>query len=74
MSDAASLAVLDYDGTSAFSNPRVLYTPNQGGGAAVAFSSFLPNRSGVVFEVELSDPHGGATPGTATRGSCGGST
>jgi hypothetical protein len=54
--DAQSLAVLDFDGTSAFSNPRVLYTPPAG--TSVVYSSFFPNSAGVVFEVELSNPSG----------------
>jgi hypothetical protein len=41
---------------SAFSNPRVLYTPT--GGTSVTYSSFLPNSAGVVFELELSNPSG----------------
>lgn len=52
--DQVSLAVLDFDGKSAFSNPRVLYTPT--GGASVTYSSFLPDASGVVFELELQNP------------------
>jgi hypothetical protein len=51
--DQVSLGVLDFDGISAFSNPRVLYTPP--GGSAVTYSSFLPNSAGVVFENELSN-------------------
>jgi hypothetical protein len=54
--DQASLAMLDFDGASVFSNPRVLYTPT--GGAAVTYSSFFPNGAGVVFEIELSKPSG----------------
>jgi hypothetical protein len=54
--DAISLAMLDFDGTSAFSNPRILYTP--AAGTAVTYSSFFPNAAGVVFEVELSNPTG----------------
>jgi hypothetical protein len=54
--DAVSLAALDFDGTSAFSNPRVLYTPP--GGTSVTYSSFLPSSTGIVFEVELSNPAG----------------
>jgi hypothetical protein len=49
-----SLAMLDFDGTSAFSNPRILYTPPAG--TAVTYSSFFPNAAGIVFEVELTNP------------------
>jgi hypothetical protein len=49
--DQISLALLDFDGVSAFSNPRVLFTPT--GGAAVTYSSFLPTSTGIVFESEL---------------------
>jgi len=55
-SDTRSLAVLDFDGTSTFSNPRVLYTPTNGD--PVVYSSFLPNSAGVVFEVELGNMSG----------------
>jgi hypothetical protein len=62
MSDTVSLAVLDFDGKQAFSNPRVLYTPPKLQGAleapTVTFSSFLPDSSGVVFEVELTNDGG----------------
>jgi hypothetical protein len=54
--DEVSLGILDFNGTTAFSNPRVLYTP--AGGNPVIYSSFLPNSAGVVFEVELSKPSG----------------
>ena len=54
--DQVSLAMLDFDGTSAFSNPRVLYTPPAG--TSVTYSSFFPNAAGIVFEVELSNPTG----------------
>jgi hypothetical protein len=54
--DQMSLAILDFDGTSAFSNPRLLYTPPSG--TAVIYSSFFPNAAGIVFEVELSRPSG----------------
>ncbi len=53
-SDGASLGILDFNGTSTFSNPRVLYTP--AGGNPVVYSSFFPNSAGIVFEVELSNP------------------
>ena len=58
--DQISLGMLDFDGISAFSNPRVLYTPPAGasGQPSVTFSSFLPNSAGIVFEVELSNPSG----------------
>ena len=36
--------MLDFDGMSAFSNPRVLYTPATG--TAVTYSSFFPNAAG----------------------------
>jgi hypothetical protein len=55
-SDKVSLGLLDFDGVSAFTNPRVLYTPPSG--TAVTYSSFLPNSAGVVFELELSNPSG----------------
>jgi hypothetical protein len=56
--DTISLAMLDFDGVSAFSNPRILYTPpgSVGGNPSVTYSSFLPNSAGVVFETELSSP------------------
>jgi len=54
--DQASLGILDFDGTSAFSNPRVLYTPPAG--TSVIYSSFFPASGGIVFEVELSKPSG----------------
>ncbi|HLK41502.1 MAG TPA: dickkopf-related protein, partial [Polyangiaceae bacterium] len=58
--DRISLGVLDFDGTSTFSNPRVVYTPPPRGSAqpAVTFSSFLPTGTGVVFDLELSNPSG----------------
>jgi hypothetical protein len=52
--DQQSLAILDFDGTSGFSSPRILYTPASG--TAVTFSSFFPNSQAIVFEVELSNP------------------
>jgi hypothetical protein len=56
--DQISLAVFDFDGVSTFTNPRVVYTPinSINGNPAVTYSSFLPDSSGVVFEVELSNP------------------
>ncbi len=56
--DQISLALLDFDGTSVFSNPRFLYKPTTGN---VTFSSFLPNSAGVVFETELSHNEWGYT-------------
>jgi hypothetical protein len=52
--DKTSLALLDFDGTSTFSNPRVVYTPSTA--TPVTYSSFLPSGAGVVFEIELSNP------------------
>jgi hypothetical protein len=52
--DQMSLALLDFDGKSAFSNPRVLFTPPSG--QSVTYSSFFPNSAAAVFEVELSNP------------------
>jgi hypothetical protein len=52
--DQVSLAMFDFNGSNAFSNPRVLYTDP--GGNPVAYSSFFPNSAGIVFEVELSNP------------------
>jgi hypothetical protein len=52
--DQASLAILDFDGIKAFSNPRFLQTPTVG--ASVTYSSFLPTNTAVVFESELSNP------------------
>jgi hypothetical protein len=53
--DKTSLALLDFDGARAFSNPRVAYTP-AGGGPSVTYSSFLPSSDAVVFEIELTNP------------------
>ncbi|HEY6463628.1 MAG TPA: hypothetical protein VIY73_25845, partial [Polyangiaceae bacterium] len=50
--DQKSLTLLDFDGKTTFSNPRVAYTPPSG--QAVTYSSWLPSSAGVVFEVELS--------------------
>jgi hypothetical protein len=52
--DKVSLGILDFDGVSAFSNPRLLYTPP--GQTPVIYSSFFPNGAGVVFEIELANP------------------
>jgi hypothetical protein len=49
--DGASLALLDFDGKTTFSNPRVVYTPASGD--AVTYSSFFPNSAAVVFGVRL---------------------
>jgi hypothetical protein len=56
--DQISLGVIDFDGKNAFSNPRVIYTPPSGmnGDPSVTYSSFLPTSTGVVFELELSNP------------------
>jgi hypothetical protein len=54
--DQLSLATLDFNGSNAFSNLRVLYTPPTG--TSVTYSSFFPNSAGIVFEVELSNPSG----------------
>jgi hypothetical protein len=60
--DQISLAMLDFDGTSTFTNPRVLYTPptQAAGQPSVTFSSFLPNSAGIVFDLALapSNPWG----------------
>jgi hypothetical protein len=53
--DQKSLGILDFNGTNAFSNPRVLYTPMTGD---VAYSSFFPTSSAVAFELELSNGSG----------------
>ena len=58
---------------TAFSNPRVLYTPT--GGTPVTYSSFLPTSAGIVFEVELGEPLGRLGLHLAENtASCGGST
>jgi hypothetical protein len=54
--DQRSLGILDFNGTNAFSNPRVLTTPANNDPAV--YSSFLPNSAGVVYEVERSNPAG----------------
>jgi hypothetical protein len=59
--DRTSLAIMDFDGNKAFSNPRVLYTPTplgSGGQPSVAFSSFLPSSAGIVFDLELQNASG----------------
>jgi len=59
-SDKISLGIMDFDGASVFTNPRVLYTPqnSNNGNPSVTYSSFLPNSAGIVFELELSNPAG----------------
>ena len=52
--DKMSLAILDFDGKSTFSNPRVLYTPPAG--TSVTYSSFFPNSQAIIFETELTNP------------------
>jgi hypothetical protein len=63
-SDKISLALIDFDGKTAFSNPRVLYKPpppSAGGEQPSAtFSSFLPDSTGVVFDLELHNAAGWA--------------
>jgi hypothetical protein len=55
--DQHSLALLDFDAASyTFSNPRIAHTPS--GNRPVTFSSFLPDSSGVVFQIENSNPSG----------------
>jgi hypothetical protein len=54
--DQKSLGMIDFDGMTTFSNPRVVYTPAGASGQAVTFSSFLPTSAGIVFELELSNP------------------
>jgi hypothetical protein len=60
--DRASLVVLDFDGKSAFSNPRVVFTPPASGSTdsaapdvAVTFSAFLPESNAIVFGLQLSN-------------------
>jgi hypothetical protein len=60
--DRASLVVLDFDGKSAFSNPRVVFTPPASASTdsaapdvAVTFSAFLPESDAVVFALQLSN-------------------
>jgi hypothetical protein len=51
--DQKSLAMIDFDGATAFSNARVLYTP----GKPAVWPSFLPDGKGIVFESEVyTDP------------------
>jgi hypothetical protein len=54
--------VLDFDGASTFSNPKVVFTPPASASAdsaapdvAVTFSAFLPDSSAVVFALQLSN-------------------
>lgn len=53
--DKASLAVLDFDGASVFSEPRVVFSPPSGASTDVAatFSAFLPDSAAVVFALQL---------------------
>ncbi|HSZ81962.1 MAG TPA: hypothetical protein VLA14_06760 [Polyangia bacterium] len=60
--DRASLVLLDFDGDSAFSNPRVVFTPPASASTdsaapdvAVTFSAFLPDSNAVVFALQLSN-------------------
>ncbi|HEY2511371.1 MAG TPA: hypothetical protein VGI39_10970 [Polyangiaceae bacterium] len=53
--DQMSLTVLDFDGTKTFSNARTLYTPS---GGPVAYPSFFPTSTAVVFEVETNGSNG----------------
>jgi hypothetical protein len=55
-SDQRSIGIIDFNGTTTFSNPRVLYTPTNNN--PVVYSSFFPNSAGIVFEIELSNPSG----------------
>jgi hypothetical protein len=54
--DQVSLGILDFDGTSTFSNPRILYTPPSG--QVATWSSFFPSATGIVFENQLSGAGG----------------
>lgn len=60
--DRASLVVLDFDGRSAFTNPRVVYTPppsmstdSAAPDVSVTFSAFLPESNAVVFALQLAN-------------------
>jgi hypothetical protein len=60
--DRASLVLLDFDGKSAFTNPRVVFTPpvsastdSAAPDVAVTFSAFLPESNAVVFALQLSN-------------------
>jgi hypothetical protein len=60
--DRASLVLLDFDGTSAFTNPRVVFTPPASASTdsaapdvAVTFTAFLPESNAVVFALQLSN-------------------
>jgi hypothetical protein len=53
--DKASLALLDFDGTSAFSNARMLYAPTDKTKAG-SWPSFLPDGKGVIFQVDVARP------------------
>jgi WD40-like Beta Propeller Repeat len=50
--DKASIAMLDFDGTSAFSNPQIIYGPTDKTKAA-SWPSFLPDGKGLVFQVDV---------------------
>jgi hypothetical protein len=55
--DQISLGLLDFDrGSLTFSNPRIAHTPPAA--QPVTFSSFLPDNSGVVFEIETGNQSG----------------
>jgi hypothetical protein len=49
--DQKSLAVVDFDGVSKFSNLRTIYTPTCAGCTAV-WSFFTPNSDALIFELE----------------------
>jgi hypothetical protein len=69
--DKVSLGVIDFDGSKTFSNPRVVFTPSgsSGGEPAAIYSSFLPNSSALVFELELSNGGDGSDWGYTWAGS-----
>ena len=69
--DRVSLGVIDFDGSKTFSNPRVAFTPpgSSSGEPAVIYSSFLPNSSALVFELELSNGGDGSDWGYTWAGS-----
>jgi hypothetical protein len=47
--DGSKLVVMDFDGTSAFSNPKVLY----GGAQWPGWPSFLPTNDAIVFQTQV---------------------
>jgi hypothetical protein len=60
--DRGSLVLLDFDGQSAFTNPRVVYTPPPSASTdsaapdvAVTFSAFLPESNALVFALQLAN-------------------